>query len=47
LLPYNPLGLTKWESLGKNRPTLPETWMEKSQQETCLQIYDWAEVLSF
>jgi len=47
LLPYNPLGLSKWENLGKNRPALPLTWMEKSQQETCRRIYDWAEVVSF
>jgi pyruvate formate lyase activating enzyme len=47
LLPYNPLGLSKWEHLGKNRPALPETWMEKSQQETCRRIYDWAEMVSF
>jgi len=47
LLPYNPLGLSKWDTLGKNKPPLPETWMEKSQQETCYRIYDWAEVLTF
>jgi pyruvate formate lyase activating enzyme len=47
LLPYNPLGLSKWENLGKNKPCLPETRMEKSQQETCHRIYDWAEQVSF
>lgn len=47
LLPYNPLGLSKWESLGKKRPALPDAWMETSQQETCQRIYDWAEMVSF
>jgi|WetSurMetagenome_2_1015567.scaffolds.fasta_scaffold23797_2 pyruvate formate lyase activating enzyme len=47
LLPYNPLGLSKWENLGKNKPGLPASWMDKSQRETCYRIYDWAEVVSF
>ena len=47
LLPYNPLGLSKWENLGKNKPALPTTWMDKGQQETCHRIYDWAEMVSF
>lgn len=47
MLGYKPLGLSKWENLGKNKPALPETWMEKSQEETCHRIYDWAEVVSF
>jgi pyruvate formate lyase activating enzyme len=47
LLPYNPLGLSKWESLGKHKPALPSTWMEKSLQEGCHRIYDWADVVSF
>jgi pyruvate formate lyase activating enzyme len=47
LLLYNPLGLSKWENLGKNKPALPTTWMDTSQQESCHRIYDWAEVVSF
>lgn len=47
LLPYNPLGLSKWDHLGKNRPALPETWMEKAQEESCRRVYDWAELLTF
>jgi pyruvate formate lyase activating enzyme len=47
LLPYNPLGLSKWENLGKNKPALPETWIGKSQQETCRRVYDWAELVTF
>jgi len=38
LLPYNPLGLSKWDSLGKSRSDLPVTWMENSQVEDCHRI---------
>jgi pyruvate formate lyase activating enzyme len=47
LLPYNPLGLSKWENLGKNKPALPSSWMEKFQEKSCHRIYDWAEVVTF
>jgi len=47
LLPYNPLGLAKWDHLGKKRPDLPTTWMENSQKESCHRIYNWADVVSF
>jgi pyruvate formate lyase activating enzyme len=47
LLPYNPLGLSKWENLGKNKPALPETWMAKSQLGICQRPYDWASVVGF
>jgi pyruvate formate lyase activating enzyme len=47
LLPYNPLGLAKWDHLGKKRPALPTTWMDTSQKESCHRIYDWAEVVTF
>jgi pyruvate formate lyase activating enzyme len=42
LLPYNPLGLSKWDSLGKSRSALPVTWMEKSHIEDCRKICEWA-----
>lgn len=42
LLPYNPLGLSKWERLGKEKPTLPTGWMSKSEEERCRRIYFWA-----
>jgi pyruvate formate lyase activating enzyme len=47
LLPYNPLGLSKWDNLGKNRPALPTAWMGNAQKESCHRIYDWAEKLTF
>ena len=47
LLPNNPLGLAKWDHLGKKRPDLPTTWMENSQKESCHRIYNWADVVSF
>jgi len=39
LLPYNPLGLTKWGRLGKTKPVLPTVWMQKAEEERCQQIY--------
>ena len=35
LLPYNPLGLSKWDSLGKSRSALPAAWMESAHVEDC------------
>ena len=46
LLPYNPLGLSKWDRLGKTRPVLPASWMQESEKERCHQIYSWAEVMT-
>ena len=33
LLPYNPLGLSKWEPLGKARPVLPHGRIQQSEEE--------------
>lgn len=38
LLPYNPLGLSKWDHLGKKRPLLPTNWMSRSEEENCRKI---------
>jgi pyruvate formate lyase activating enzyme len=40
LLPYNPLGLSKWDNMGKNRPDLPATWMDRHQMERCRRIFE-------
>lgn len=47
LLPYNPLGLSKWDRLGKTRPRVPTGWMQKSEEERCRRIYSWAKVMTF
>jgi pyruvate formate lyase activating enzyme len=44
LLPYNPLGLTKWERLGKKRPIVPTNLMQGSEGDSCRQIFSWAQV---
>lgn len=33
LLPYNPMGLDKYESIGRPRPDLPETFMSQDEEE--------------
>jgi pyruvate formate lyase activating enzyme len=38
LLPYNPLGLGKWEVLGKKKPFPDTTWMSKEEEESCFGV---------
>jgi pyruvate formate lyase activating enzyme len=33
LLPYNPLGIAMWEQLGRSKPALPETFMERAEEQ--------------
>ena len=37
LLPYNPLGFSMWEALGRSRPNVPDHFMDRSEEE---RIYD-------
>jgi pyruvate formate lyase activating enzyme len=34
LLPYNPLGIVMWERLGKPKPDLPDSFMDRSEEQT-------------
>ncbi len=38
LLPYNPMGLDKYESIGRPRPDLPETFMSQDEEEEARRI---------
>lgn len=46
LLPYNLLGLSKWERLGKSRSIMPTNLMQRSEVDSCRQIFSWAQVMN-
>jgi pyruvate formate lyase activating enzyme len=42
LLPYNPLGLSKRENIGKGTVDLPRHWMSEEECKRCKRIFAWA-----
>jgi pyruvate formate lyase activating enzyme len=46
LLPYNPLGLSKRENLGKEPVDIAQKWMSDEEETRCRDIFSWAEPIS-
>jgi len=42
LLPYNPLGLSKRENLGKEPLDISQEWMSEEEEKRCRNIFSWA-----
>ena len=45
LLPYNPLGFSKRENIGKEAMELPTEWMSEEEKARCEEIFSWAELV--
>ena len=46
LLPYNPLGLSKRENLGKEPLDIAQEWMSDEEEMRCKNIFSWVEFIN-